>query len=99
MSGRSALAGIFVIILAAGPVRTDPAPANVVSKLMKQRRDAARKTYEALWANYRDRRASAELLYLWSVRWLEAEKQLTETPADQVAACASHLERMAELER
>jgi hypothetical protein len=77
----------------------DPEPASAVTRLATQRRDAARRTYEAMWANYRDRRAGEDTLYRWSVRWLEAEKFLSDQPADQQAACKAHYERMRELER
>ena len=58
-----------------------------------------RKTYEVVWANYRDGRSSEEMVYRWSKRWLAAEKQLGEKPAERVAACDAHLARMLEMER
>jgi hypothetical protein len=94
------LALVLGVLLAgsagAGP---DPEPAAVLGKLATQRRDAARKTYEVKWTNYRERRAPEDTLYLWSVRWLESEKQLSDQKADQVAAYKAHWERMRELER
>jgi hypothetical protein len=103
MSGLSALAAIFLSLPAVGPFGStpDPAPdpAAALSQLAVQRRDAARRTYQVMWANYREGRASEELLYRWSRRWLEAEKQLGKRPADQVAACRGHLERMRDVER
>lgn len=77
----------------------DAEPAATLARLATQRRDAARKTYELMWANYRDRRVADEVLYRWSLRWLEAEKQLSDRQADQAAACKGHFERMRELER
>jgi hypothetical protein len=62
------------------------------------KRDAARKAYEAWWANYRDRAGPGEWVYLWSKRWLRAEKELSSRHDDQVAAYEAHLERMRELE-
>jgi hypothetical protein len=62
------------------------------------KRDAARKAYEAWWANYRDRAAPGEWVYLWSKRWLGAEKELTTRHDDLVAAYEAHRERMRELE-
>jgi hypothetical protein len=91
------------LVLFASPNATasgsDAAPAATLSKLAIQRRDAARKTFEVTWANYRDRRASEETVYRWSLRWLEAERQLCEKPADHAAAYRSHAERMLELDR
>jgi hypothetical protein len=62
------------------------------------KRDAARKAYEAWWANYRDRAAPGEWVYLWSKRWLGAEKELASQHNDLVAAYEAHFERMRELE-
>jgi hypothetical protein len=101
MNGYSWLLALLVGILAAGFLGAgpDPEPAAVLSRLATQRRDAARKTYEVMWANFRDRRVADEVLYRWSLRWLEAEQKLSERQADQVAACKAHLDRMRELER
>ncbi len=81
------------------PPEPEPGPDSVLARLARQRRDAARRTYEATWANYRERRTSEDSLYRWSVRWLEAERQLSDKPADQVAAFQEHWERMRALER
>jgi hypothetical protein len=87
-------------VLWAGPVRAaDPEAANVLARLAVQRRDAARKAYEVLWLDYRERRTSEDLLYRWSLRWLESEKDLSDQQADQVAAYQGHFERMRDLDR
>jgi hypothetical protein len=88
-------------ILAAGPLRADEGQdtAAQIAKLATQRRDAARKTYEVWWANYREGRAPAEILYRWSYRWLQAERRVNPQPADQVAAYKAHFERMRDLDR
>src|SRR5215467_12171979 len=70
-----------------------------MARLAKQRCDAARRTYEIWWANYRDNGAPGELVYRWSLRLLESERQLSDKQADQVAAFRGHAERMLELER
>ncbi len=90
-----------VVMLAASALLAGPEgkTAGVVERLALQRRDAARRTYETAWANYRDRRGSDDLLYRWSIRWLDAERQLSDRPSAQVAAFQRHWERMAELER
>src|SRR5919201_4048882 len=101
MSRHAGLLALFTVALAAAPLGAGPdpdAPA-ALTRLAGQRRDAAHKTYEAVWANYRERRAPEEALYRWSVRWLESERQLSDKPADQVAACKAHWERMRDLER
>jgi hypothetical protein len=99
MSGRCLGLAFLLTFLAAAPAnaRADPDPATV--ELIKQRRDAARKTYETTWTNYREGRVPEEVVYRWSKRWLKAERELSNRQEDQVAACAAHLERMIELER
>ena len=87
---------LWVAPVAAGP---DPETANAIARLALQRRDAARKTYQVLWIDYRERLASEDALYRWSVRWLEAERELSDQQADQVAAYQGHLERMRDLDR
>ena len=101
MKRFSAPLALLLVLLSAAAVGSGPDPGTdaTLGRLGKQRRDAARRTYEALWANYRERLASEDTLYRWSLRWLEAERQLTDRPADQAAAAAGHWERMRALER
>jgi hypothetical protein len=71
-----------------------------LAKLRKAKVEAARRTYEVTWKNYRDGLAPpVELPYRWSCRWLKAERELSQEKAEQVAACKAHLERMREMER
>jgi len=75
-------------------------PAKTLAKLSKERVEAAHKTFQVMWENYREgRRVSDDTLYRWSLRWLEAERQLSKQQPDQVAAYKGHRDRMAELER
>ena len=91
------LLGILPVgAVAAGP---DPETANTIARLALQRRDAARRTYQVLWIDYRERLAAGDSLYRWSRRWLRAEKELSDQQADQVAAYQGHFERMRDLER
>jgi hypothetical protein len=77
----------------------NPEQADSLARLSKERLDAARKTYEVKWKNYREGiRVGADTLYLWSLRWLEAEKLVGEHP-DKVAACQGHVKRMRDLDR
>src|SRR5438067_5700436 len=101
MNRSLALSALLAGLLSAGPLEADADPdtAATLSRLGTLRRDAARKTYEVTWANYRDRRASADTLYRWSLRWLESERQLSDKQADQLAAFKGHWERMRDLER
>lgn len=101
MHRSSALLAIVLGILAAGPVRAAPDAdtAARLARLAVERRDAARRTYLTQWTDYRERRASGDSLYRWSVRWLEAERRLSDQQADVVAAFRGHWERMRDLER
>ncbi len=101
MTRHKALLALLAVVLSAGPLGAGPDAdaAAALAKLGVQRRDAARKTYEVVWANYRERRAAEEMVYRWSVRWLESERQLSDQHADQVAACKGHRDRMRDLER
>lgn len=93
--------GLLVLCLGflwVGPLVGAAEPEPLLSRLARQRRDAARKTYETMWTNYREGRAAGELLYRWSRRWLDAERQIHDKPAEQVAALEAHLDRMRRLE-
>jgi hypothetical protein len=96
----SMLLALLLGVFWSGPALAEPNPdADAArTRLAVQRRDAARATYEAMWANYREGRVPEELPYRWSRRWLEAERQLSKPPADQVAAFRGHWERMKDLE-
>src|SRR4051794_2878195 len=101
MNRCSRLVGLVLVVVPAGFVesRPEPEPASASAKLANRRRDSARKTYQTLWVNYRERRASEDALYRWSVRWLKAERQLSDRQDDQVAAYKAHWDRMRDLER
>jgi hypothetical protein len=92
---------MLAALLAVQICRADDEPSNASDAdhhLAIAKRDAARKAYEAWWANYRDRAGPGEWVYIWSKRWLRAEKELSSQHDDQVAAYQAHLERMRELE-
>lgn len=68
----------------------------------KARLEAARKVYKwmregRIWLREKSR-WSMESDYQWSRRWLEAERDVSDKKADQVAAAEGHLERMKTLE-
>jgi hypothetical protein len=68
--------------------------------LLRARAEAAHKTYDALAKNYVESRPPiGELLYRWSCRWLDAERELSDARNAQVAAYQAHLARMKDLER
>jgi hypothetical protein len=98
---REVALAMIAVLFSVQICRADDKPMTTSSpehSLAVAKRDAARKAYEAWWANYRDRAAPGEWVYLWSKRWLRAENELSSRPDDQVAAYQAHLERMRELE-
>ncbi len=96
---RSLVAVILGLVLAAGVKPVDSEASKATVRLAKGRLEAARKTYQVSWKNYRQRHATADFLYLWSVRWLEAEKLVNAQSTEQLAALRGHLERMRQLEQ
>lgn len=82
------------------PAAPDADPAKTIAALSRDRVEAARKTYQTMHKNYTEgRRVSEDTLYRWSLRWLEAEKELAAQPADRVAAYKGHYDRMRDLDR
>jgi hypothetical protein len=95
-------AAILIFFSTVAALRAEPNAdtAKTLARLQLEKLEAARKTYQLTWKNYREgRRVSEDTLYRWSMRWLEAEKQLAERPEDRVAACRGHFERMREIEK
>lgn len=93
---------LAAVLWAGSSIGVEAAPetdsAKELARLAKVRLEAARKTYTVSWKNYRQRHASQDFLYLWSVRWLESEKLVNQQPAEQLTAYKGHLGRMRQLE-
>jgi hypothetical protein len=96
---RSVVAVVLVLGMFPAVSAGADADAARLSRLAVEQRDAARKTYQVAWANYREGRGSGEVLYRWSRRWLKAERRLSEKAAEQVAAMRAHYDRMRALEQ
>jgi hypothetical protein len=64
--------------------------------LARERRILAPKIYEETSAEYARRLTSdqRERTYRWSRRWLEAQRNMSDLKAAQVAACNDHLDRL-----
>lgn len=78
------------------PAKTGDAEAS----LKRQMLDAARKVYEDSTKRYQAGvSASVEELYLWSIRWLDAEFDLAADAAAKTTALKAHLERMKQVEK
>jgi hypothetical protein len=83
---------------AAAPDRGEgPAPGNA-----KARAAAARMVYEGTLVRYRRDvmfRMDPEMVYLWSRRWMEADREVAQTRAARLAAVEGHLARMRDWEK
>jgi hypothetical protein len=93
--------GMAAWLALAGLAGAAPAPpeGKAPPELLKAQRDAAQKAYKACAALYDNGTAiDAEKCYLWSRRWLEAERQLAGDGDTYRAAVAEHLDRMKKLE-
>ncbi|HEV3341975.1 MAG TPA: hypothetical protein VG125_16525, partial [Pirellulales bacterium] len=58
---------------------------------------AAAKTFEATHASYEVGTEIMSNVYVWSRRWLEAERALARTDAEEIAALEAHRARMKQL--
>lgn len=75
-------------------------PPKVSAELAKAKVEAAKRTYDySVRDNKEGRFLSVEMVYRWSRRWLEAEREYNNKPAARVAAYRDHLERMRDLEK
>jgi hypothetical protein len=64
--------------------------------------DAARKVYEGMLNRMRIDAAfklDSDALYLWSRRWMEAQREVASSKAERTAAAEAHLERMRKWEK
>jgi hypothetical protein len=103
----SVLGGVLLLAPAAQAAPPEAQP-DQPQALAKARVEAARKTYEAAVQGLQQTRRVGNVLmqlgrpadvYDWSVRWLNAERDLGGKKDDQLAALAGHLQRMKELEK
>jgi hypothetical protein len=94
---------LFVGLLLAGSAWTGSAaqeqdpPAQSAPNATK-RLNAAKKVYESSWQLLQQQPDDApdevEHYYRWSVRWMQAEREIGRNNADRVAALEAHLKRM-----
>jgi hypothetical protein len=92
--------GIIVGLVATSLLRAGGDAPKIALKLRQAKVQAAQQTYKVTWQNYKDGLAPpVELPYRWSCRLLQAEREVSDQKADQVAAFKAHWERMREMER
>jgi hypothetical protein len=72
-----------------------------IQKLAQARADAANKTFQVALRSWKSGLPGVkpEDLYIWSVRWLNAQRDLSTKKEDQLAALNEHLRRTQELGR
>ena len=68
-----------------------------MKSLLKARLDAASTALKARWKEYCAGRGTLDILIASSKRTLEAERDLSTSKANQIAAWESHLQRMQQL--
>ena len=85
---------LMMVSTAPGPVEKSARP----SSLAEERAKAATKQFNEIWTYYRQSRSDSFPVYYWSKLVLESQDDLSDKPADRLAAHQAHLERMQKLE-
>lgn len=91
------VSGIIAVGLygTAAEEKVKPGPSAATAKA---RRDAAKKLYESTWKHHlQDSERvpfNLDFYHDWSVRWMQAERDLSRTKAEDIAALEEHLKRM-----
>jgi hypothetical protein len=89
--------GLSLAALSFAPAAQEKKPADR-PPLVEVRRDAARKQFELIWQYYQQNRVDTFDVYLWSRLLLDAQRAVSEKPAERIAACQEHLDHMIRLE-
>jgi hypothetical protein len=80
--------------LAVAPGSAEAGDPPALSDLKKARVETARLAYEASFQALNAGKVDAERVYLWSVRLLEAQRDLSDKEAERLTALEGHLDRM-----
>jgi hypothetical protein len=89
-------AGFFLAVVSFAPA---PVPdSGRLSPLAVARHQAALKQYEVTWSYYQQARIDSYQVYVWSRLVLDSGREITDRPADRLAALEDHLSRMKKLE-
>jgi outer membrane protein TolC len=96
MSRRTILVGLVLgLVFARGaPAASGPAGPQTPAALAKAKVEAAAKAFETAEKSYATGQSTAEQVYLWSRRWLEARRDLADNQAERAAAVEAHLGRL-----
>jgi hypothetical protein len=85
----------------------EPRPAEEIAAIRKGRVELAQKGYEAAVVSLQRKKRIGEQLvldgkpedvYQWSLRWLQARREMSAKKGDQVDALEAHVKRMKELD-
>ncbi len=90
--------GVGLLLAAFSFAPAPPVPPSQLSTLAKARLEAARKQYQETWSYYQQARIDTYQVYVWSKIILDCEREMTEKPAEHIAAIENHLGRMKKLE-
>jgi hypothetical protein len=97
---KLALVGlVFGVAGAFAWARLDRAAAPALRNNAKARADAARKVYEGLLNRMRmdaGFKLDSDALYLWSRRWMNAQREVAASKAERTAAAEAHRTRPAD---
>jgi hypothetical protein len=89
---------VLVVAGLPGSTAQEPKDADPSSKSVRERLRLAREVYEGSLENLRQDTGTGsndvEHYYRWSVRWMQAERELGETRAARLAAYEAHGKRM-----
>ncbi|MFO0889167.1 MAG: hypothetical protein U0790_08510 [Isosphaeraceae bacterium] len=103
-NGRVLCWGLLLASVSSAPmaqetkVQEKPAPQPSIASLAERRQRAAAKQFDLVWQYHRQDRVDTFDVYLWSRLLLDSRRELASKPADRIAACQEHLDRMKDLE-
>jgi hypothetical protein len=93
---RFVIGSLVLAALSIAPAAPDEPPKP--SPRAEARYQAALKQYEITWSYYQQARIDSYQVYVWSRLVLDSRRELTNQPADRLAALEEHLDRMKKLE-
>jgi len=102
MHSRLLLPALALALLGIGSTSAPSAPPETKTppwELAKAKVDAARKAYLSIAQEFLEGKATVEQVHQWSVRWLNAQRDVSSKKPDQITALEGHIARMQQLEK
>jgi hypothetical protein len=98
---KASVLGAVCLVALAGEAAAARGPAGpeVSREQLKAQLEAAQEAYRVAEAVYTANEGDAETVYRWSVRWMNAQRDLAAAKAERVAAVEDHVKRMQKLEQ